>query len=152
MRPFRGRLSNLFLRLCIEVTREAFCFPVPFLTCDWWWQQTVGRFLSSKLVLAARATSQEPWEQGALWKGWKWIKSSQYKQSHQELPVTICSLVCSWDNTDLVCLLRSHFHDQIYHWRKWIHILTIGNVNTPMVNRKISSKIVVIHGIKVTTG
>lgn len=28
----------------------------------------------------------------------------------------------------------------------------VGNLNTPMVNTKISSKIVVIHGIKVTIG
>lgn len=116
--PFRARLSNLLLRLRTEVTRETFCLPGPFLTCNWWWQQTIALFLYSKLVLAARAKSQEPWEQGALWKGWKWIISSQYRRSHQELPVTIWFLVCSWDNTDVVCLSRNHFHDQIYHWRK----------------------------------
>jgi len=32
--PFRASLSNLLLRLCTEATRETFCFPGPFLTCD----------------------------------------------------------------------------------------------------------------------
>lgn len=149
--PSNGTVQLLFV-LCTEVRREALCFPGRFLSCSWQWQWAVGLFLYSELVLGGRAKSREPREQSSLWKGWKRIKSSQYPQSHQELPVTICSLVCSWDNIDLVCLLKHHFHNRIYHWRKWIHTLMAGNFNAPMVTMEISSRTVGTHAIKITTG
>lgn len=144
-------LSNLLRRLCTEVTRETFCFPGPFLTCNWWWQQTTGLFLYSKLVLAVRARHKNPGSRVLSEK----VGSESSPPNINDL-IKNCLLKCVlWfapGTTMSRFLLRNHFHDQIYHWRKWIQILMVDNLNTPMVNTKISSKTVVIYGIKVTIG
>lgn len=144
LRPFRGRLSKLLL---MEEIRIFFCLPGLFLTCDWWWLQAVGLLSLQQAGTGSESRVRSLWAQSSV-KRLERNQIPQCKPPHQELPVTICSLLFSRESTDLFLSLRNHFHDQVYHWRKWIqgHILIVGHFKLLLVNTKNDSKKAVIHG------